>query len=190
MCFFSLETSRPFLPFSCPFGPFTVPFLPSSCPLCSFLPSLPSPWCLCKNQSHQLEHSTPSSWRHSSKRSREPSPRKRSGVDFSSLSHHLWHRGQLAFISLSVHYRQWHFAPWSCSGQISRWLLIGQDKLGWGLFWLELSNRSRAGSHSQSWIGNAWGWDKPFIDSKPKYVLLELIILSQVSLFDCCSAYS
>ena len=113
-CFFFLETSCPYLPFSCPFRPFTVPFLPSSCRLCSLLPSLPSPWCLCKNQSHQLAHSTPSSWRHSSKRSREPSPRKRSGLDFSSLSHHLWHRGQLAFISLSVHYRQRHFAPWSC----------------------------------------------------------------------------
>ena len=100
-------------PILCPFLPSSVPFLPSSCPLCSLLPSLPSPWCLCKNQSHQLEHSTPSSWMHSLKRSREPSHRKRSGLDFSSVSHHLWHCGQLAFISLFVNYRQWHLTPWS-----------------------------------------------------------------------------
>ena len=102
-----------FSPILCPFLPSSVPFLLSSCPLCSLSPSLSSSWCLCKNQSHQLEHSTPSSWTHSLKRSREPSHRKRSGLDFSSFSHHLWHRGQLPFISLSVNYRQWHLAPWS-----------------------------------------------------------------------------
>ena len=109
-----------FSPILCPFLPSSVPFShplsPVSCPLgplCSLSPSLSSSWCLCKNQSHQLEHSTPSSWTHSLKRSREPSHRKRSGLDFSSFSHHLWHRGQLPFISLSVNYRQWHLAPWS-----------------------------------------------------------------------------
>lgn len=39
-------------------------------------------------------------------------------------------------------------------------------------------------------VGDIRGWDKHFRDSKPKYVLLELVILSQASLFGCYAAYS
>lgn len=46
--------------------------------------------------------------------------------------------------------RERNFAPQSCSGQISRQLLIGQDELSCGLFWIEPSSRSRV-----TWW---WSW--------------------------------
>lgn len=95
----------------------------------------------------------------------------------------------------ACYFRGRNFALWSCSGQISSQLLIGQDKVGCVLFWIKLRSRSRAtwwwGREPQPKLieGNVWGEDKHSIDSKPKYVLLDLVILSQVSLFGCFSTY-
>lgn len=83
-----------------------------------------------------------------------------------------------------------NFAPLSCSGQISRQLLIQQDLVGRGPTWNKLSTRNEAtwcSSREPQPELNGFGWNKHFGDAQMCW--LELFILSQVSLWLLLNAF-